>query len=106
MPVVNRAIIAGLARAVSPANQPVLAGFLVSENEGMAIGSVYSSALSGMNLAASQLLAGANSVASGNLDNVVQAMQNEQLAQVEFAAAATLLSTQSQMVGSLLDVSA
>ena len=72
----------------------------------MGIGSVYSSALSGMNLAAAQLLAGANSIASGNLDNAIQAMQNERLAQVEFAASATLVSTQNQMIGSLLDMSA
>ena len=77
-----------------------------SENERVGIGSVYSSALSGMNMAAAQLLAGANSVASGNLNNVVQAMQTERLAQVEFAASATLASTQSQMLGSLLDMSA
>jgi len=59
-----------------------------------------------MNMAATELLAGANSVASGNLNNAVQAMQNESLAQVEFAASATLANTQSQMTGSLLDMTA
>ncbi|MHB8635692.1 MAG: hypothetical protein ACYC96_04380 [Fimbriimonadaceae bacterium] len=72
----------------------------------MAIGSVYSSALSGMNLASAELLAGAKSVATGNLDNVVQAMQNERLAQVQFAASAALANTQSQLIGSLFDMTA
>jgi hypothetical protein len=71
----------------------------------MAIGSVYSSALSGMNLAASEMLASAQSVASGNLDNLVGAMVNERLAQVQLAASTTLLSAQSQMLGSLFDMS-
>ena len=90
----------------SPVIQPVVGVFSRSENRSVAIGSVYSSALSGMNMAATELLAGANSVASGNLNNAVQAMQNESLAQVEFAASATLANTQSQMTGSLLDMTA
>ena len=72
----------------------------------MAIGSVFSSAQSGMNLAAATMLGAANSVASGGLDNAVQAMQNEKLAQMEFAASAALASTQSQMIGALLDITA
>lgn len=84
----------------------VLARVARAEDLGMAIGSATSAASYGMNLAAMELLGAANSVASGNLNGAVQAMQNEQLAQVQFAASAKVATTENQMLGAVLDMTA
>ncbi len=90
----------------NPAHLPVDPHPPASNNSNMAIGSAYNSALAGMNSASQDLLGAATSVASGNLDNLPNAMMTEQLAQIEFAAAAKLMSAQNQMVGALLDITA
>lgn len=60
--------------------------------------------MSGMNMAAFQMLGAANSVASGQLDSAVQSMQNEQMAQVQFSASAQVANTQNQILGAVIDM--
>ena len=76
------------------------APWAIAENKAMAI----SSALSGMNAAAYQMLQTSNGIASGNLDDMASKMQNLQMAKIQFAASAKVAEVQGETTSAALDM--